>query len=99
MFLKLEGFQYRIPIYIKMSYSFTLTYILDEYSKLCAIVLPWMKYEHLWTSDDNIRLSVHVARQNNKLLYGFEFACVNIDDLIFLPRGDWANHQKQTEII
>ena len=72
---------------------------MDEFSKWCNIVLPQKKYEHLWTSDDNTRISAHVTRQNNKSLYGFEFLYVFIDDLLILPRGDWENHQKLIETI
>ena len=38
------------------------------------------KYEYLWTSDENTQLPGHVPRQINKILYGFEFVCVYIDD-------------------
>ena len=80
-----------------MGYYCTLTNVLYEVDKLCTIVLPLTEYENLWTSDDNTQCFGYVTRQINKLLYIFEFVCVNIDDLITPPRGDWVNHMKKIE--
>ena len=68
-----------------MGYYFTLTNVLYEVDKLCTIVLPLMKHEYLLTSHENPQLSGDIMRKINTLLYGFEFICVYIVELLILP--------------
>ena len=56
------GFGFVISLDLNIGDYFTLTYIWDESSKLCTIVLSRTKYKHFWTSDDHKIIFGHVTR-------------------------------------
>ena len=86
MFLKLDKYQHTISLDLNTGYYCNLTDVLDEASKLCTLVLPRMIYEYLWTYDENTQLYRYFQGPNNKLIYGFNFVCVYINDLLILTR-------------
>ena len=92
MITNLKEFQYTVYWDPNMVWYFTLTYKLDEANKLCTIVLPQLKYEYLWSYEQNTQLFVNFTRQINTLIYEFYFLCVYIRGLLIILRGDWENN-------
>jgi hypothetical protein len=97
LLLKLEGFQYASSLDLNMGYYHIELSPLSK--QLCTIILPWGKYEYqrlpmgLCNSPDIFQ------EKMSSLMYGLDFVCTYIDDLLCISTGDWDDHLQKLELV
>ena len=92
---KLEGFTYATSLDLTMGYyHIALT---PEASKLCAVVLPWGKYEYLKLPMGLCNSPNIFQEKMNELMEGLEFVRAYLDDLLIVTKGSFQDHLDKLE--
>ena len=97
MLLNLEGFQYATALDLNMGYYHVR---LDPDSrKLCAIILPWGKFEHQRLPQGICNGPDIFQEKMMELFDGMEFVRAYIDDLLILTKGSYEEHLEKLEAV
>ena len=87
---KLEGFHLATSLDLNIGYyCIELT---SEASKLCAIVLPWGKYEYLRLPMELCNSPDIFQKNMSEPIVELEFARAYIDDLLVVSKGNFETH-------
>ena len=90
MLLKLECFQYAMPLNLNMgNYHIRLS---KNTSNLCMIIITWGKYCYKLIPK-GIKNSPDIFQQEmNDLFHEFEYIRAYIDEILILIKGYWIDH-------
>ena len=97
LLLKLEGFKYATSLDLNMGYYHIE--LSPDSQCLCTIVTPWGKYSYkrlpmgLCNSPDIFQEKI------SELMWGLDFVCTYIDDLLVITKGTWEDHLEKLETV
>ena len=90
MLMKMEGFQFATSLDLNMGCCHIE--LLPNSSKLCTIVFPWGKHEHVRLPMGLCNSPDIFQEKMSDLMTGLEFVRVYIDDLLVITKDTWEDH-------